>query len=208
MDAKVLQAAVAAAIRVTVSTTLIGCGGNFTSDATPPGAGGKASAEAGRAGQSSQEPPAPSPVEIGGGGAMVASGGGSEVGGTPLAAAGESAAGEPSSGGAAPLGCAAEIEACLPVLEAVDPTKGFAGNATSCCQTVITGLFKDLPKTIPECEGARTRFRMAAGNTQCCQQNSWIWSLDGKNVSGCTPWGPPVPPELSLARLEAMRVAA
>ena len=46
MDAKVLRAAVSAAIRVTISTTLIGCGGSVVGDAdgldsTPKGTAGR-----------------------------------------------------------------------------------------------------------------------------------------------------------------------
>lgn len=211
MDAKVLSAAVAAAIRVTVSTTLISCGGHSTTDGTKLGGGGTPSVQAGQAGSSDSQLPPRVDVTPSGGAAIASAGMPMTSGGMALASGGMGAAagvgevGEAGSAGAPALGCPGEIQACLPPLEAVDRLKPLEGAAAACCQTVIHGLFDNLPETKAECVEAQARFKAAPGNLECCNQNDWILSLDKRNASGCTPWGPPVPPEVPLAQLLALR---
>ncbi len=219
MDVKVLRAAVSAAIRVTVSTTLIGCGGNVTTDAggarTPEPGTNASEATSSTKGEEASSPypiigPAPNDAKpsnsiatggaAGGGSAAT---GGVEVGGMANAA-GANVAGtnEASSAGAPPQACAPAAEACLTTLEqtAAAPTPSAATQA--CCETVLQAL--SLPPQLgAECfDSINTRFMQIAVRPKCCTDpSSW-------QHQACAPWGPPVPPELSLEALLEWSAAA
>lgn len=208
MDAKVLRAAVSAAIRVTVSTTLIGCGGNVSTDAgratsspavkdTPTSTGEPSANET----EPSRTPsPDPKPTTSAGGSAPasevptagMASSGGSEVGGMAAVAG---AGGDEASAGAPADVCRAAAQACLTQLEQTTPEPPSAADK-ACCDTVIATL-EELWQGTPRdaCfESIDARFRGAVRTECCADKSTWVYRA-------CTPWGPPVPPELSRAAL-------
>lgn len=230
MDANVLRAAVSAALRVTVSTTLIGCGGSVMSDADGSGSASKGTAGRGGSTDAAQsaggQRAAPTPVlvgppasagqtssatagsaTVGSATAGVATGGtggtptATEVGGVPNAA-GAGQAGEPASAGAPAAICGEAVDACLTLLEpeASGPTLSDAGKA--CCDTVIVGL-DELRLGSAECFGDLNRRFMSSGVRGLCCADQATWSH-----LACTPWGPPVPPELSAEALRAWSLAA
>jgi hypothetical protein len=205
MDAKTLRAALSAAIRVTVSTSLIGCGGNVT---TTTGSEPTTDVEA----------PAtsyPSPMldhdsdypAIGGSAAGKASIGGAGGGTGPAGQGGsEQAAG---SAGAPATNRCELVDPCLTLLEGLnltfsDPLPSTA--AKECCALALD-VIGDFAAT--ECGQMdemwwkrRSRFMLAGAHSACCTELS-AWSN-----SACTPWGPPVPPELSLEALLVWEAAA
>ncbi len=228
MDAKVLRAAVSAAIRVTVSTTLIGCGGNVTTDAGGTRAPGKNDAAGtgeptSSAKDASQRNNLPYPVSgivsngakagsgaggaggavIGGsaGGATVGSAGATrngEVGGMANAAG----ANDESSAGAPAQTCVAAAETCLTTLEQTTAVQPPSAATQACCETVLQAI--SLPQQLSnECfDSLNTRFMQPGVRPLCCTDPS-SWSHQA-----CTPWGPPVPPELSRDALLAWGAAA
>lgn len=223
MDAKVLRAAVSAAIRVTVSTTLIGCGGNVTTDAggarTPDKndaqSSGEPTSSAKDAGQQtstpyptggagSNEAVAGSAMAAGGiAGGGTASTGGVNVGGLASAAGANdvSSAGE-ASAGAPTQSCAPAAETCLTTLEQTTPTPTPSAATKACCETVLQAI--ELPPRLSnQCfDSVNTRFMQGTVRSQCCSDPS-TWQQQA-----CTPWGPAVPPELSLEALLQWSAAA
>lgn len=235
MDAKVLRAAVSAAIRVTVSTTLIGCGGNVGRETDGPrkttdGAAGTAgSYEAVGSGGGHQVAPAPITTDTNGGnpsatgGAATAATAGATTAGTGAAVAGIGAAagtapeletggvpnaggtgqgGEPGSAGAPPEICGGAVDACLSQIALELPTEALSEAANACCQTVIVG-FDELRMASAPCLSELERtFRVSGVRGMCCaDQATW-------EHTACTPWGPPVPPELPAAMLRAWSLVA
>ena len=205
MDAKVLRAAVSAAIRVTVSTTLIGCGGNVSTDAgratssptvkdAPPSSGEPSANET----EPTRSPsPDPKPTTSAGGSAPtgetptagMASNGGSEVGGMATVAG---AGGEDASAGAPADVCGAAAHACLTQLEQTTLEPPSAATK-ACCDTVIATLEQLQPTDVACFNSVNVRFQHGGVRAECCtDQSTWVHQA-------CTPWGPPVPPELSRA---------
>lgn len=212
MDAKVLRAAVTAALRVTVSTTLIGCGGNASTDvgrATPSPAV-KETPSAGLPAVTETQPsssPSPQPATSTGGNAStteqptagMAAGGGLDVGGMAAIAG---AGGEDATAGAPTDVCGAAAHACLNQLEQTSPEPPTEADK-ACCDTVIATL-EELWQATPRdaCfEGIEARFRGAVRTECCVDQSTWVYRA-------CTPWGPPVPPEFSPEALRAWSLAA
>jgi hypothetical protein len=221
MDAKVLKAAVSAAIRVTVSTTLIGCGGSMTSNAD---------AEGGKPGQSPTTNSAPKgssdqvvtgnpktgPVAVGMAGAPGAGGvatGGAAAGSAATTSGGAALAGMASAveggsageaNGGAPQDTCAQIDACFSLLEASASPAVFGAPVTAankpCCQTVLDGL-GNWESSIVCLSELNERFMRSPARGVCCSQENWSYPA-------CTPWGPPVPPELSREALLAWSAAA
>jgi hypothetical protein len=112
-------------------------------------------------------------------------------------------AGEVAGAGAPSERCGSELDACLTVIDGVafgEPMP--SETATACCETVLAGLSK-LQQDGAECFGDVTlRLMNSPGRHLCCSdQASWI-------QPACTPWGPPVPPNLSLEALLAWSAAA
>ena len=221
MDAKVLRAAVAAALRVTVSTTLIGCGGNVTTDAarsaapavqgTPANTGDAQANDAGAAtsppyptssasaaGSAAATPTATAGMPNGGAETDSVASGGAAMGGlTSLsgAAGGEAFAGAPG------LSCDAAAEACLTTLEQTLQQPVTAAT-TACCDTVIATLDQLRPADAVCYDSINTRFLRGGARTGCCADPStWVHQA-------CAPWGPPVPPELTQDALLAWSLAA
>ena len=207
MDAKVLRAAVSAAIRVTVSTTLIGCGGNVSTDAgrttsspavkdTPTSTGEPSANET----EPSRTPsPDPKPATSAGGSAPasevptagMASSGGAEVGGMAAVAG---AGGEEASAGAPADVCGAAAHACLAELEQTIQEPASAATK-ACCDTVIATLEQLQPSDAVCFNSVYGRFQRGGVRAECCSdQSTWQYRA-------CAPWGPPVPPELSRAAL-------
>ena len=207
MDAKVLRAAVSAAIRVTVSTTLIGCGGNVSTDAgrttsspavkdTPTSTGAPSANET----EPSRTPsPDPKPTTSAGGSAPaseaptagMASSGGAEVGGMAAVAG---AGGEEASAGAPADVCGAAAHACLAQLEQTIQEPPSAATK-ACCDTVIATLEQLQPSDAVCFNSVNARFQRGGVRAECCtDQSTWVHQA-------CAPWGPPVPPELSRAAL-------
>jgi len=224
MDAKVIRAAVSAAIRVTVSTTLMGCGGSVVAEAG--GAGGSpvnGSAGNGAAtqtvsGGSDQRVVTDPPVSGGGTTSnSVATSGGVATGASAAAmagaateddagglasAAGAGQAGESSSAGAPGEVCGDAVAACLTLIEPELASQESSDAGKACCDTIISGL-DDLRLAGAPCYGDLDRRFMSSGVRQrcCADQATWIHPA-------CTPWGPPVPPELPAAALRAWSLAA
>lgn len=214
MDAKVLRAAVSAAIRVTVSTTLIGCGGNVSTDAgrttsspavkDTPTTNGEAAANGTEPTGTSSPYPQPTASAGGSGPAsetptagMTATSAGSEAGGmTSIAGAG----GDEASAGAPADVCGAAAHACLTQLEQTTMEPPSAATK-ACCDTVIATL--EQPELDPIClDSVNRRFLSGGVRHECCaDQSTWVHQA-------CTPWGPPVPPELSRAALQTWSLAA
>jgi hypothetical protein len=220
MDAKVLRAAVSAAIRVTVSTTLVGCGNTVSNDAAPSAASGSTSRsddvrDAGSGGMPSGAAAmgqAGTMLDMGGtaldmGGTAPSNGGtpSSSTGGKPLstpevggtAHGGASTAGQASGGSEAEAGapaqaCGANVLDCLSVLEMVERGVPLDEVSSACCVSVRGGLV-ELKQAGAECylEIAH-RFQSAPARQACCKDPS-TWQ-----ETACAPWGPPVPPELRL----------
>lgn len=226
MDVSILRAAVSAAVRVTISTSVIGCGGSAIGDAgSAAGApsdrtpmGGATSSDAGArpsAGTAGSEPwsggaavtqagTASGGLSSGGagtggmasGGATSADGGASEAN---AGGGGDGAAGAPGTSA-----CGAEVAACLDTLAQADVEQPFTPIELACCQTVIDGLTElSNPSEPAECFlTLNTTFMRSAARGVCCA-DAETWEQ-----RACTPWGPPVPPELPLALLRAWEAAA
>ncbi|HEX2872109.1 MAG TPA: hypothetical protein VHP33_12650 [Polyangiaceae bacterium] len=221
MDAKVLKAAVSAAIRVTVSTTLMGCGGSVSTDAgrsSPSPAvkdtatdahGSVASGTAGTSGQTNSAPLKPTqgsggqttlPVETSAGNAGTAGGASVEVGGMASAAG---AGGEPGGAGAPPDVCGNAAAACVTKLgeQPFEETPSDATNA--CCETILARLDELRLEPGAACfDHLDQDFMQSPARRQCCKDPS-TWQNPA-----CTPWGPPVPPEISREALQAWSLAA
>jgi hypothetical protein len=211
MDAKILRAAVSAALRVTVSTTLIGCGGSATTDTGRPSSSpavNDAPASIGQPPSTETEPAdSPSPQPATGGSASetetpsagTTAGGGVDMGGMAAIAG---AGGEEASAGAPAEVCRAAAQACLTQLEQTTPEPPSAADK-ACCDTVIATL-EELWQAMPRdvCfDAIETRFRGAVRSECCADKSTWVYRA-------CTPWGPPVPPELSREALQRWSLAA
>lgn len=206
MEAKVLRAALSAAIRVTVSSALVGCGGATIAD--PPAAGHpepstseqpepQVSATAGAAPSHPHNSAGTHPSATAG---APASGG---IGGTP-----------PAEGGAPAVVVEAPksfcetpgMLACEPIFDALvsDPplwSDPLEPDALACCQTLVGALDASDPLGIDMDCRAELDGRLNAVRFPCCP------ALDFQGQA-CTPWGPPVPPELDLEQLLAWSAAA
>lgn len=186
MEAKVLRAALSAAIRVTVSSSLLGCGGATTFDPQGPGPG------------STAEPP----QSNGGGGAGIgASGGGGalgDAGGMP------GAAGTPVASGSFCDGPA--MQACEPIYDelaaSTDPwSEQLDAAALGCCKVLVDALDRVSPPEIDAQCFAELDSRLNLLRGSCCR------TLEFQG-NACAPWGPPVPPELELELLLSWVAAA
>jgi hypothetical protein len=197
MDLKVRRAALSAAIKVTVSASLLSCGGIASSSNPPEGVAGGASADRGG---------------TGGTASVVAGDANVEAGGTANAQAGGAAntatAGAPTVGGAAPASdCGStQTKDCLAYFDGLQlkPEDELPeGIAVACCQVVMD----EMAATASNAEGRQCsrdlQERLDASGVfyDCC------WKT-GSTLAACTPWGPPVPAELSLAQLLAWEDAA
>ena len=224
MEAKTLRAALTAALRVTVSTSLIGCGAHTSTD----GAGGQTPRD-------TSEPAAPRPDDEHEpdraepqGGRASAEGGYPSVGASSSSATGGSALGSPTGGsvsddnsmtasaagesnqggaGAQPATPCEAVAACLGTLEGMTFESGapLPSAAAECCQLVIESLSVPPEAAVcdPETERALdSRFMGSPVRSACCADPETWQHL------ACTPWGPPVPPELPLEALAAWELAA
>lgn len=222
MDAKVLRAAVSAAIRVTVSTALIGCGGTVTSGegksqgegaANPGNPGPGEPVKGNTSGPSYPYPVAsgnsgsPSAPSHGGqasggrassGGSSVTQGGVASLGGSPDG--GSSEGGE---GSTVLLNSCDALNTCLTHIEASMPAAALNDDDQACCQAMIDNL-KDHQVAMADACWADLNGRLmtSPARSWCCNSpETW-------QVSACTPWGPPVPPELPEGALAAWEAAA
>jgi hypothetical protein len=221
MDAKVLKAAVSAAIRVTVSTTLIGCGGGVSTgegrsspaptvkDAPTDTPERVASGTAGAGGRTHSAPPEPTagsggratlPLESSAGNTGTAGGASVETGGM---ASGAGAGGEPGSAGAPADVCGNAASACVAKL-GEQPFEETPSDATiACCETILARLDELRAEPGAACfDHLDQDFMQSPARRQCCKdQSTW-------QNPACTPWGPPVPPGFSRAALRAWSLAA
>jgi len=219
MDAKVFRAAVLAAMRVTVSTALVGCGNTVTKP------GGAAPADEGveRAGSSAGERTPVLDAATAGSGAKPSAMSGSGASAGPPASGGATAAegsttmagrtgldggagGTPDDGaagaGSPALVCGGDALACLSLLEGLEPAAPLDDAGSACCLSVRKALL-ELPAADAECyRDLSSRFQKAPGRSTCCADPStWL-------EIACTPWGPPVPPELSPSLLASWAAVA
>lgn len=223
MDAKVLKAAVSAAIRVTVSTTLIGCGGSVSTDGGDRASSSPAvkdaptetneSVASGTGGQTGSTPPKPTasggshatgPVAGNAGNAGTTSGEVVEVGGMANAAgAPPGAAGESSSAGAPADVCGNAAAACVTKLGEQTFEEMPSDATKACCETILARLDELRLDPGAACfDHLDQDFMASPARRQCCKdQSTW-------QNPACTPWGPPVPPELSREALLAWSLAA
>jgi hypothetical protein len=232
MDARVRRAALATAMKVTLTSSLLGCGGN-TSDsgqrtsagqpALPvPGAAGALASTGGSvsgSGGSASEPlpvaaggstAEPSPLSGGRAGMASTSEGGapesSTQGGTGAGSRPDESAG--AAGSLAGEGGAAAGSACAPeVLDCVDSLEEL-------------GLSAGAP--LPDVPGAKECCQAVASVAGDVPANECQTELKPRFTPlrstccsallwkgpGCIAWGPPVPPELSLDALRAWSHAA
>jgi hypothetical protein len=212
MEARVLRAALSAAIRVTVSTSLIGCGGVTTGgqgDAPPSesktpvksghptGTGGSGS---NTAGAMSAATSGSGGLELGEGGSMLAgtpAGGVPGTSGMPNAGGMSNAGGVPGAGGVPNATDACEAAySCVSDLQALQsdtsPQLPTTERTTECCQLIIGSKS---PWGTPLLCGETTFNGHAELLWPCCAV------LQSPQDTACTPWGPPVPPELDLEQL-------
>lgn len=207
MDAKTLRAALSAAIRVTVSTSLIGCGGNVAtgSKGSEPMTDGEAPATSYPSPMLDHDSEYPA---IGGSAAGKASIGGAGGGMGPVGQGGSEQAAAGSAGAPATNRCEL-VEPCLTLLEGLnltfsDPLPSAA--AKECCTLALDAIGDFATTECGEMDETwwerRSRFMTSGAHSSCCSElNAW-------QNSACTPWGPPVPPELSLEALLAWEAAA
>jgi hypothetical protein len=221
MEAKVLRAALSAAIRVTVSTTLLGCGGRVSGDVAEAGHGGSngrpssdaaagtapltypysAGSTANATSSGSSTSGAGSNAELDAAGAAALVGGAGALGGAagePASAGGAAAAGAPTAGSS----CGGDhVQACFAQIEALQATPGAplpkAPDVLACCSTLTNAASPGVPDQQCDQELAQ---RFAPLRFPCCEA---LGTWEG----ACAPWGPPVPPELSLEQLRLVEVA-
>jgi len=220
MDLKVRRAALSAAIKVTVSASLLSCGGiasssNPINPSNPSDglAGGASADRAGTGGSASvlaggtaNAVTGDANVEAGGtanANAEAAGAANAEAGGT----ANVEAAGAPAAGGAAPASeCGSpQTNDCLAYFDALQLKPGAdlpEGMAVACCHVVMD----EIATTTGSADGSQCSLalhqRLDASGVfyDCC------WKT-GSTLTACTPWGPPVPAELSLEQLLAWEAA-
>jgi hypothetical protein len=217
-----MRAALTAALRVTVSTSLIGCGAHASTDggggamprdthdpatSRPDGGvdSGRAEPNGGRSGSESDEASGSAGVisgsTMGGSGAGNAGG---DAGSTTASAAGESSEG---GAGTTPQTACEAVATCLGALEAMTFASGepLPSAAAECCQVVIEGLSAPSEAAVCDPETLRaldSRFMGSRERSACCADpDTW-------QQRACTPWGPAVPPELPLQALAAWELAA
>lgn len=218
MDAKVLRAAVSAAIRVTVSTGLISCGGatagtspgpysegdpGGTSSGTPTNNDARKVAPANPYATAGKPTTGSTPTNTGSGGSKPAAGGAPtdpppETGG--MALGGEPATGGSPAGGSTSTSiCGEPVEACMKTIEGLAWDAKPSEAEQACCSLVIDAIGQQFGEACGS--DLFGRFQSATGRGACCSPDTW-------NNPACTPWGPPVPPELPLDALLAWGVAA
>lgn len=221
MDAKVLRAAVSAAIRVTVSTTLIGCGGSVTSEGgesqgsaandpaklSDPVTSSPSSGASGASGSSGWGWTPPHQGQAGSssnGGGTVAQGGLASAGGEAAGGSAEGGSAEGGEGSGTLVGTCDALNTCLTHLEVSMPTVPLEGADVACCQVLIDSLKEhQLAPGADACwADLNGRLMSSPARNLCCN------SPDTWQVSACTPWGPPVPPELPESALAAWEAAA
>lgn len=200
MDAKTMRAALAAAVRVTISTSLIGCGGQATSDS-----GGPTTPS-----QESDDQRTPAPVNerpryvVSSGGSSM--GGASTGGSSMLGGAGATATNEAGSAGSPELSGCEAIDACMKSLAGLDfgdPLPDAA--AERCCATIIQGLSRPSADGQPLACGPElsSDFFALPAHQACCTSVAGAWG-----DPACSPWGPPVPPALPEGALLSWRAVA
>ncbi|HVY31713.1 MAG TPA: hypothetical protein VHB79_34495 [Polyangiaceae bacterium] len=201
MDAKVLRAAVSAAIRVTVSTALIGCGGTVTSG---EGKSLREGAEAASRTSGSTTAPSngeqPSGGHTSSGGSAVLAGGIASLGGS--AEEGGSEGGE-SNAVTASLDTCDALNTCLTHIEASMPAAPLHDADEACCRAMIDDLKAHQVAVADACWADLNGRLMSSPARALCCNSPETWQ-----VSACTPWGPPVPPELPEAALATWELAA
>jgi hypothetical protein len=221
MDAKVLRAAVSAAIRVTVSTALIGCGGTVTSGEGASPGGGATNVNGPTPGDpvksNTTGTPYPYPVASGTSGSTTAPSNGGQASGGHASSGGSAVEGGVASLGGSPEGGSSEggegstvplnscdaLNTCLTHIEASMPAAPLNDADQACCQAMIDNL-KDHQVAMADACWADLNGRLmtSPARSLCCN------SPDTWQVSACTPWGPPVPPELPEGALAAWEAAA
>jgi hypothetical protein len=228
LDPKVFRAAVSAAIRVTISTALVGCGNTASTSAVPSDGGGSASA-ADSGGNGSGGVPSGTGAEqsgtahatagsapISGTSAVTPSGGQPsattpEVGGSASGSAnvgggtnvgGSSSAGGETFGAAGEAGAPAQL--CgAEVAECLSVLETFEAGAALdeaglACCLGVREGLSELQKVAAECYRDLNRRFTGTAARSECCKDSSTWT-----EIACAPWGPPVPPELSAELLES-----
>jgi hypothetical protein len=90
--------------------------------------------------------------------------------------------------------------ACQAVLESVKEGDVLSSDAKACCEKAFADYLK-LPETNEQCSIRQEWFSLPAHQQCCTTLNAW-------EESACTPWGPPVPPELPFEALLEWEAAA
>jgi hypothetical protein len=202
MEAKVLRAALLAAIRVTVSSSMLGCGGATTFDQPGPmpsspeepepqqssGGGGTASQPTAHNSAGTH----PASASAGGGVGVAASGGSGGLGEAGM----PGGAGAPAASGSFCDGPA--IQACEPIYDelaaSTEPwSVQLSDVAVGCCKVLVDALDRVSPPEVDAQCLAELDSRLNLLRGSCCR------ALEFQGT--CAPWGPPVPPELELELL-------
>jgi hypothetical protein len=112
-------------------------------------------------------------------------------------------AGQLAGAGAPSERCGSELEGCLAVIDGVRFGETMPSETVkACCETVLAGLV-ELEQERAECfSDVNLRLMNSPGRRSCCSDPA-TWQQPA-----CTPWGPPVPPELSLEVLLSWSTAA
>lgn len=233
MDAKVLRAAVTAAIRVTMSTTLVGCGNTVSDQARPSEASGSESSAGSamsggtgsamssvggdpRGGGIGQAGAVVDVVDVGG--AAPSSGGSpsSSAGGQPSTTpgiGGTSSPGGTDAAGQSPGGTEGEAGApalacgasVLDCLSALEMVERGAllDETGMACCVTVRAGLIELKQESAECYLGIAKRFQSAPARQACCKDPSTW-----DETACAPWGPPVPPELRLEVLRAWAAVA
>jgi hypothetical protein len=90
--------------------------------------------------------------------------------------------------------------ACKALLENVKDGDVLSNDAKVCCQAAIDNYLQR-PATEEQCSIFSDWFSLPAHQQCCTALNAW-------QEPACTPWGPPVPPELSSDALLEWEAAA
>jgi hypothetical protein len=197
MEAKVLRAALLAAIRVTVSSSMLGCGGATTFDQPGPIPSSSQEPQPSSGGGTASQPTAnhdsagthPASAGATGGVGGLASGGGGGTGeaGMPGGAEAPAASGSFCDGPA--------MQACEPIYdELATSTEPLDAVAVGCCKVLVDALDRVSPPEVDAQCLAELDSRLNLLRGSCCP------ALESKG-NACAPWGPPVPPELELELL-------
>lgn len=234
MDAKVLRAAVSAAIRVTVSTALIGCGNTTSNETAPSETGGDANdaANSGGGGAGSAQGTIGAGVQQAGTG-LEAAGTAANSGGGASSWSGGQPSSEPDGGGTAPSGAVGSgvvSGGASAGGQASGGSEAEAGGGQKACGANVLDCFSVLQAVergapLSETGNAccvsvrQSLVELRQADSECYNQLRLRFEATPARQAcckdpstwaepACTPWGPPVPPGLPPEFLQSWAAVA